>query len=238
MQHDRHAIGDADRRHVPQRIVGQPLHRRREHRERRGAGRSAAYSHRGGTRATASVPTMPPAPARLSTMIGWPSAWLIAGASSRAVKSTLPPGGKPTTRRTGRSGKAWAPGRRREAASASGGRAAQDRSAARGHGVASSVVRGAARGEFAFEQRDRPAGAPDLHHALARRARRGSTRPRRRVTRRWRDRPRSTSPSSHRGGDAGADHHRQPDVQRAADEAGFAGFHDHHARCRRRGWRR
>src|SRR5258708_12411565 len=44
---------------------------------------------------------LPPDPVRFSTITGWPSASPRRGASARAVKSVIPPGGKVTTRRIG-----------------------------------------------------------------------------------------------------------------------------------------
>src|SRR6266568_4534243 len=55
----------------------------------------------GGALATKSVPMLPPEPVRFSTMTGWPSASPSRGASARAVKSVIPPGGKVTTSRIG-----------------------------------------------------------------------------------------------------------------------------------------
>src|SRR5215210_2508194 len=52
---------------------------------------------------------LPPAPARLSITIGWPSAAWSAFCSTRAARSVCPPGGKPTIRLTGRSGQAPGP---------------------------------------------------------------------------------------------------------------------------------
>src|SRR5215813_560440 len=51
---------------------------------------------------------VPAAPARLSTMTGWPSASPSAGATVRAVMSTFPLGGNGTTMCTGRAGNSWA----------------------------------------------------------------------------------------------------------------------------------
>src|SRR6267378_1694223 len=51
--------------------------------------------------ATKSVPILPPEPVRFSTMTGCPSASPRRGASARAVKSVIPPGGKVTTSRIG-----------------------------------------------------------------------------------------------------------------------------------------
>src|SRR5260221_12865933 len=51
---------------------------------------------------------VPPAPARFSTITCWPSASEKAGASVRAVMSTLPLGGQGTTILTGRLGKSSA----------------------------------------------------------------------------------------------------------------------------------
>src|SRR5882724_7496285 len=48
---------------------------------------------------------MPAAPVRFSITIGWPSASPSAGATVRAVMSTLPPGTKGTMRRIGFAGK-------------------------------------------------------------------------------------------------------------------------------------
>ena len=58
----------------------------------------------GALRATCSVATLPAAPVRFSTTTGWPSPAVIPWATTRAVVSVLPPGAKPTTKRTGRSG--------------------------------------------------------------------------------------------------------------------------------------
>src|SRR5437588_6996401 len=54
--------------------------------------------------ATKSVPILPPEPVRFSTKTGCPSASLSRGASARAVKSVIPPGGKVTTSRIGFAG--------------------------------------------------------------------------------------------------------------------------------------
>ena len=54
----------------------------------------------GAALATASVPTMPLAPARLSTITVWPSAFSSCGCSSRAVVSLSPPGANGTMMRT------------------------------------------------------------------------------------------------------------------------------------------
>ena len=56
--------------------------------------------------ATASAPMLPPAPTRLSTTTGWPSAFSSGSASARAVRSGDEPAGKPTTMRSGRVGQA------------------------------------------------------------------------------------------------------------------------------------
>src|SRR5712691_7049438 len=58
--------------------------------------------------ATAAVPIRPPAPLRFSTMTCWPRASEKAGATVRAVMSTLPLGGQGTTIFTARLGKSWA----------------------------------------------------------------------------------------------------------------------------------
>src|SRR4051812_46997163 len=58
--------------------------------------------------ATSSVPMMPFAPPRLSTTTCAPSASAIPGATVRATISTTPPGGKPTTKRSGFAGNASA----------------------------------------------------------------------------------------------------------------------------------
>src|SRR5712691_3882867 len=58
--------------------------------------------------ATAAVPIRPPAPLRFSTMTCWPRASEKAGATVRAVMSTLPLGGHGTTIFTVRLGKSWA----------------------------------------------------------------------------------------------------------------------------------
>ena len=47
-----------------------------------------------------SAPTLPPAPARLSTMNCWPKARLSSGAMARANMSVVPPGANGTTMRT------------------------------------------------------------------------------------------------------------------------------------------
>src|SRR5688572_13462966 len=49
----------------------------------------------GAARATAAAETVPPAPSRLSTTIGWPSRLLSPSATMRAVMSMLAPGVKP-----------------------------------------------------------------------------------------------------------------------------------------------
>ena len=51
----------------------------------------------GALRATASAAMLPPAPGRFSITTGWPSSGAICSASSRAVMSAAPPGGKGTT---------------------------------------------------------------------------------------------------------------------------------------------
>src|SRR5690242_17129135 len=48
--------------------------------------------------------TLPPAPARLSTMTGWPSDSASLPPTTRAIVSLGPPGRKPTTKRIGRVG--------------------------------------------------------------------------------------------------------------------------------------
>src|SRR6266849_6054564 len=58
--------------------------------------------------ATAAVPIRPPAPLRFSTMTCWPRASENAGATVRAVMSTLPLGGQGTTIFTVRLGKSCA----------------------------------------------------------------------------------------------------------------------------------
>src|SRR5712671_1911401 len=50
----------------------------------------------------------PPAPGRFSITRGWPSSLSTPGWTMRAIASVLPPGGKLTRRRIGRSGKALA----------------------------------------------------------------------------------------------------------------------------------
>src|SRR6266853_1820562 len=57
----------------------------------------------------AAVPIRPPAPLRFSTRTRWPRASEKAGATVRAVMSTLPLGGQGTTILTARLGKSWAP---------------------------------------------------------------------------------------------------------------------------------
>src|SRR6266853_681973 len=59
--------------------------------------------------ATAAVPIRPPAPLRFSTTTCWPRASEKAGATVRAVMSTLPLGGQGTTIFTVRLGKSCAP---------------------------------------------------------------------------------------------------------------------------------
>src|SRR5688572_30774504 len=60
--------------------------------------------------ATRSEPITPPAPGLFSTTTGWPRSGESCCATTRATVSELPPGGKPTTMRTARSGYdcAWA----------------------------------------------------------------------------------------------------------------------------------
>src|ERR1700704_663630 len=58
--------------------------------------------------ATAAVPIRPPAPLRFSTITCWPRASEKAGATVRAVMSTLPLGGQGPTIFTARGGKPWA----------------------------------------------------------------------------------------------------------------------------------
>lgn len=58
----------------------------------------------GSAPATCLPAMMPLAPPRFSTTTVWPSSALILSANSRATASTPPPGGKLTTRRTGREG--------------------------------------------------------------------------------------------------------------------------------------
>src|SRR5512145_1049109 len=55
--------------------------------------------------ATMRVPTVPPAPGRLSTITCWPRVSVSFIAIARAVMSGCPPGVKPTTMRIGRFGK-------------------------------------------------------------------------------------------------------------------------------------
>src|SRR5260221_12713386 len=62
-----------------------------------------------GALSSACAPTMPAAPGRFSITIGWPSASPSAGATVRAVISTLPPGTKGTISRIGLLGKPCAP---------------------------------------------------------------------------------------------------------------------------------
>ena len=56
--------------------------------------------------ATWAAANVPPAPGRLSTTTRWPSRGVMKSASTRATMSEAPPGGKVTTRRTGREGQA------------------------------------------------------------------------------------------------------------------------------------
>src|SRR5688572_26593179 len=52
---------------------------------------------------------MPAAPERFSITTDWPRSAAMAWASMRAMRSAVPPGAKPTTSRTGRSGQdGWA----------------------------------------------------------------------------------------------------------------------------------
>ncbi|KAF5290255.1 hypothetical protein FQR65_LT20672 [Abscondita terminalis] len=60
----------------------------------------------GAARATNSEPTRLPAPGLFSTTTGWPRAWPSSTERARATRSVLPPAGKGTITRTGRSGKA------------------------------------------------------------------------------------------------------------------------------------
>src|SRR3990172_7218982 len=62
----------------------------------------------GGALATKSVPILPPAPVRFSTITGWPSASASLGARMRAVKSAMPPGGRVAIIRSGLVGQACA----------------------------------------------------------------------------------------------------------------------------------
>jgi hypothetical protein len=55
-------------------------------------------------RTTASAPILLPAPGRLSMINGWPSRSDSHRPIRRAMMSIWPPGGKPTTKRTGRVG--------------------------------------------------------------------------------------------------------------------------------------
>src|SRR6218665_397386 len=66
-------------------------------------------------RATYSAPMLPPAPARFSTTMVWPSRSFIEAASVRAIASVGPPGGKGTTSVIGLSARlsAWAGSRGR-----------------------------------------------------------------------------------------------------------------------------
>ena len=76
----------------------------------------------GALRATCSVATLPAAPVRFSTTTGWPSPAVMPCATTRAVVSVLPPGAKPTTKRTGRSGLQAGPGEECCARAAAAGR--------------------------------------------------------------------------------------------------------------------
>src|SRR5712691_9569298 len=58
----------------------------------------------GGALATKSAPMLPPDPVRFSTITGCQGASSRRGASARAVKSVIPPGGKVTTNRIGLEG--------------------------------------------------------------------------------------------------------------------------------------
>src|SRR5262245_30596599 len=62
----------------------------------------------GAERATAPVPTVPPAPLRFSIRIGCPSPSETRGCRSRETRSMLPPGGNGTTQRIGFAGHSWA----------------------------------------------------------------------------------------------------------------------------------
>ena len=71
-----------------------------------------------GPLATASAPTMPPPPARFSTMTVWPSTGPSRSARMRPRLSTAPPGGKGTMMRNGRRPESCASAGRGNAASA------------------------------------------------------------------------------------------------------------------------
>ena len=58
----------------------------------------------GAALATTLVPTVPTAPGRFSITIGWPSFSCSCAATSLAITSTEPPGGKGTINRTVRVG--------------------------------------------------------------------------------------------------------------------------------------
>ena len=62
----------------------------------------------GGACATAAVPTLPPAPGRLSITIGWPSVRPSGSATTRAMMSGELPGGNGTTSLIARAGQACA----------------------------------------------------------------------------------------------------------------------------------
>ena len=54
------------------------------------------------------VPSVPPAPPRLSMMIGWPSASDRRGITARVTTSATPPAANGTMKRIGLAGQAWA----------------------------------------------------------------------------------------------------------------------------------
>ena len=58
----------------------------------------------GSALATCRPAMAPAAPGRFSTTTLWPSDWESLSANRRAITSTPPPGGKPTTSRSGRDG--------------------------------------------------------------------------------------------------------------------------------------
>lgn len=80
-------------------------------------------------RMTSTPATLPPAPPRLSTTTGWPSASTRGAWMVRTSTSTRPPGASPTTRRTGLVGQApaWAQAAGVEAVMASAARVASVR---------------------------------------------------------------------------------------------------------------
>ena len=106
--------------------------------------------------ATWSAPMLPPAPPRLSTMKGCPSAWPSRSASTRAVASVAPPARNGTISRTGWLGQAGCA--RGTAGAASSGRA--PRTARRCKGMGPPAVQGGNGTPVCARTDGRPAGMP------------------------------------------------------------------------------